>query len=270
MAAKCLPLTRYPRDSQVRVGDLRITKTWRPPGLAVPAHAHELACLALSVGGPCDETIGRTWRHVERHTLIVRPGGVPHANRYPGSAPARGLIVELNPAAVRSVSEHTRVLEAPGSFESPRYVAFGRRLDAELRMRDAVSGLALESLIYELIVSASRESTAKTNPPAWLARVQEFLRSEFARSIALADVAAVAGVHPAHAAKVFRRATGATIGDYVRQLRTDHAAALIRAGRLSLAEIAQASGFHDQSHLARVFGRRFRLSPGRYRRQIAT
>jgi AraC-like DNA-binding protein len=45
--------------------------------------------------------------------------------------------------------------------------------------------------------------------------------------------------------------------------RLDRARALIRAG-VSLAEVAAASGFADQSHLTRQFRRAYGLSPGRW------
>jgi AraC family transcriptional regulator len=58
-----------------------------------------------------------------------------------------------------------------------------------------------------------------------------------------------------------------TIGEYVRRRRADRAAALLNDTHLPLAEIAQACGFYDQSHLSRAFVARFGVSPRRYRRR---
>lgn len=265
MNAKCLPLNRYPQDAQVTHRGLRVTRTWRPSGLSVPSHAHALTCLALCVGGAFDETVGQTWHRVSRHTLIVRPGGVPHANKYASGAPTRALIVELLPDALEAIASDTRVVDAPGVFESPRYVSFGRRLDAEFQTDDTVSGLAIEALVYELIVSAARDCGTPSVRPEWLQRVRDYLQSEFARTIRLSDVAAIADVHPSHVARTFRRVVGMTIGEYVRQLRLDRGAELLRRDQLPLADIAVVCGFHDQSHFSRLFKNRFGVSPSRYR-----
>jgi AraC-like DNA-binding protein len=41
----------------------------------------------------------------------------------------------------------------------------------------------------------------------------------------------------------------------------------LRAGRLSLAEIARACGFADQSHFTKAYARLRGISPGAWRRQ---
>lgn len=265
MPAASLPLNRYPEDRQVTHRSLRVTRTWRPPGLSVPAHAHELACLALCLDGRFDETIGDAWHQIGRETLVVRPGGIPHANRYASGDPSRALIVEFLPDGLSAIRDETRLLSAPALFESPRFVSFGRRLDAELRTPDTVSGLAIEALVYDLIVSTVREVRPADGRPTWLRDVREFLDAEFARGIALADVAAVADVHPSHLARTFRHVEGMTIGEYVRRRRVDHAAALLKDTRLPVVEITQVCGFYDQSHLSRAFVARFGVTPRRYR-----
>jgi AraC family transcriptional regulator len=265
MPATPLPLNRYPEDRQVTHRSVRVTRTWRPPGLSVPAHEHELACLALCLDGRFDETIGERWHQIGRETLVIRPGGVSHANRYGTGGPSRAVIVEFLPDALPAIRDTTRLLDTPALLESPRFVAFGRRLEVELRTPDTISGLAIEALVYDLIVSAVRGARSPHGRPVWLRDVLEFLNAEFARSIGLADIAAVANVHPSHLARRFRQAEGMTIGEYVRRRRADRAAALLRDTRLPLVEIAQACGFHDQSHLSRVFVAHFGLSPRRYR-----
>jgi quercetin dioxygenase-like cupin family protein len=114
MPATSLPLNRYPEDQQVTHRSLRVTRTWRPPGLSVPAHAHELACLALCLDGRFDETVGDAWHQIGRETLVVRPGGIPHANRYASGDPSRALIVEAAQRA-RPVRVATLCLVRPSS-----------------------------------------------------------------------------------------------------------------------------------------------------------
>jgi AraC family transcriptional regulator len=265
MTTMSLPLTRFPPDHEVTHRALRVTTTWRPAGLAVPRHTHDLTNLAFCLGGPFEETFGENWREVSARSLLVRPGGEPHANRYPARAPSRTLIIEFLPHVLDEIRCETRVLDTPGHLESPRFAVLARRLDFESRNPDSVSLLAIEAHVYELIVSLTRHtSMRKGGEPQWLGRVREYLHSRFTQTIGLSDVAAIAGVHPSHLAKAFRRACGVTIGAYIRQLRVEHAATLLKQRQLSLLEIALVCGFHDQSHFTRVFASVFGVSPGRY------
>lgn len=265
MTTTSLPFTRFPADHEVTHRALRVTTTWRPAGLSVPRHIHELTNVAFCVEGPFEETFGAKWRQVSTRSLLVRPGGEPHANRYPAPAPSRTLIVEFLPHALDEIRCETRVLDTPSHLESPGFAVLARRLDFESRSPDTVSFLAIEAHVYELIASLTRRRSRRNRgEPGWLGRVREYLHSRFTQAIGLAEVAAIAGVHPSHLAKTFRRACGATIGEYIRQLRVEYAATLLKQGRLSLLEIALACGFHDQSHFTRVFENAFGLSPGRY------
>ena len=62
----------------------------------------------------------------------------------------------------------------------------------------------------------------------------------------------------------FKKAYGTTPHDWLLQRRADRARGLIRQG-LGLAEAASATGFADQSHMTRVFVRRFGFTPGAWR-----
>ena len=120
--------------------------------------------------------------------------------------------------------------------------------------------------MLEMLARAALPAGAQERrPPAWLAAAVELLRAEFRESLTVTDVAARVGVHPLHLSKVFRRFRRQTIGDYVRRLRVRHAAGLLAAGEMSLAEVAQASGFSDQSHFTRVCRRVTGATPGALR-----
>jgi AraC family transcriptional regulator len=79
----------------------------------------------------------------------------------------------------------------------------------------------------------------------------------------------IAGVHPSHFTRVFRRALKQSPATYVRRLRLDWAAdALVRTDQ-PLVEIAASSGFADQSHFTRAFRRHVGATPSAYRRRTS-
>jgi AraC family transcriptional regulator len=80
-------------------------------------------------------------------------------------------------------------------------------------------------------------------------------------------VAAAVHLSPFHLARQFKQFTGATPHRYLVQVRVNAARSLLSAGsgQRSLAEVASAVGFADQSHLTRQFKRHFGVTPSRLR-----
>jgi AraC family transcriptional regulator len=85
--------------------------------------------------------------------------------------------------------------------------------------------------------------------------------------LSIASVARDVGVHPVHLARAFRRFFGCTPAAYVRRVRVERAALMVRSTPMALAEIAAMCGFVDQSHMSRAFVRDIGGTPAAYRRQ---
>jgi len=152
----------------------------------------------------------------------------------------------------------------PGCLTDGAAGLMGRRAVQELRATDGASSLALEAMALELIALAERRSIRPRQAPAWLDRVRERLNEEFLRATPVAELAALAGVHPTHLARAFRAQEGCSLGEWVRRRRVAWAADQM-ATEAPLSTIAHAAGFADQSHFTRVFTRLMGLSPARFR-----
>jgi AraC family transcriptional regulator len=94
-----------------------------------------------------------------------------------------------------------------------------------------------------------------------------FMQGNYAREVKLEDVAAAVHLSPFHLARVFKQVTGASPHQYLVQVRVNAARSLLSAGsgQRSLAEVAAAVGFADQSHLTRQFKRHFGVTPSQFR-----
>ncbi|HVY59732.1 MAG TPA: helix-turn-helix domain-containing protein [Xanthobacteraceae bacterium] len=90
-------------------------------------------------------------------------------------------------------------------------------------------------------------------PPAAVRRVKEFVDLHMGETIDLAVLAGIAGLSVYHFAREFKRTTGTTPHFYLIRKRIERAQHMLARTELSLAEIALAVGFSDQSHLARHF-----------------
>jgi transcriptional regulator GlxA family with amidase domain len=65
--------------------------------------------------------------------------------------------------------------------------------------------------------------------------------------------------------RVFQQATGMTPHTYVLDVRIKRARQLLHQGQ-AIAQVAQATGFVDQSHFHKQFKRILGVTPGQYRK----
>ncbi len=104
-----------------------------------------------------------------------------------------------------------------------------------------------------------------------LAQSQAYIRAHYAEDISLETLALVAHLSPFHLSRLFRERLGLPPHAYLNQIRINRAKELLNHG-WSIADIALATGFADQSHLNKAFKRIVGVAPGQYRkiRQDAT
>jgi AraC family transcriptional regulator len=107
----------------------------------------------------------------------------------------------------------------------------------------------------------------ETPMPAAVARAIRYLQKHLAEEVTLDDLAHAAYCSPFHLSRQFKLATGMTPWQYLIQLRVNHARHLVTAGagERSLADVARAAGFADQSHLTRHMKRLLGVTPGMLR-----
>jgi len=98
-----------------------------------------------------------------------------------------------------------------------------------------------------------------------LRRVLDYIEAHLARDLTLAELAEVACLSPSHFSRAFKQAVGTGPHRYTVQRRVERAKALLRHTENTLAGIAAATGFADQSHFTAAFRREVGLTPGRFR-----
>lgn len=199
--------------------------------------------------------------------LVFHPAGEAHAQAHESGVSS--LNVEVGPGWLSRIQDLAGVLDQPVEFRSGTRVAdAGFRLLRELLDGDGDgdAALSIESLALEILAASARKGCGEgTARPRWLRDARDLLGGRFREPLALRSVAKEAGVHPVHFASAFRRFYGCSVGEYLRRLRVEFAQRQLASPELSLAEVALAAGFADQSHLTRTFKRLTGLTPGQYR-----
>jgi AraC family transcriptional regulator len=99
-----------------------------------------------------------------------------------------------------------------------------------------------------------------------LKRVQELIQTSLWKDTCLATLAKEAGFSPAQFVRLFKNTVGRTPYQYLLQVRLEHARQLVQSTDLTLAAIAEQTGFAGQSHMTASFARAFRIRPGEMRR----
>ena len=106
--------------------------------------------------------------------------------------------------------------------------------------------------------------------PQWLKRAREIVETRFLEPLSLAEIATAVGVHLVHLSREFHRYNRCTVGELIRRRRVEHACDLLAHSDLSLAEIALACGFSDQSHFSMMFKRHTGITPSKFRKRGIT
>jgi AraC family transcriptional regulator len=136
-----------------------------------------------------------------------------------------------------------------------------------LFLDSAVTTLASYLLRHYSLGSPIKNSTGGLAPSV-LRRSIEFIQAHIEGDLRLTDLARAAKVSTSHLIRGFRQSTGKTPYQYLLHQRIERARSLMRDHRVALTEVALASGFADQHHLARVFRRITGMTPSTYRRSL--
>jgi AraC family transcriptional regulator len=101
-----------------------------------------------------------------------------------------------------------------------------------------------------------------------LQQIQSYIADNLASKLSIAKLSEAMGASASHLQALFRNGTGFSIHQYVLRKRIEQAQLLLRDGNLSLSQVALASGFAHQSHLARHMRRIIGSSPKSMRKTL--
>jgi AraC family transcriptional regulator len=154
----------------------------------------------------------------------------------------------------RHILRNESILHLARALESERRAgALGGALYA-----DSV-GVALATQLLGLsqeIVSAKNGLSATQ-----LRRLFDFIEAHIDQPLTIAALSREAGASSAHLRHWFKLTTGTTLHRYVVRRRLERARHLLLAGKLSASEVALATGFSHQSHMARWMRREMGYTP---------
>jgi len=248
------------------VAGFGLTETIFPPHFKIPQHSHEHPYFGLVLGGTYTESYGSKTRTCKPSTLVYHPSDEVHS-QYFYQSETRLFRIEVSPPWLNRLSERASIQNKPADFHDDIACRLASRLYHEFRELDEVSPLVIEGLVLEIIGEISRPSKILSAglPPRWLDQAREMIHARSFENLTLSQVARTVDVHPIYLAREFRRYYRCTVGEYIRRRRIEEACREMIRPESSLAQIAVACGFHDQSHFSKTFKRVMNTTPAVYR-----
>ncbi|MBV8624585.1 MAG: helix-turn-helix transcriptional regulator [Herbaspirillum sp.] len=83
--------------------------------------------------------------------------------------------------------------------------------------------------------------------------MKAYIEAHLSENITVATLASLCHMSGSCFSRVFKASTGHTLCQWITRVRLQRARTLLASSTLSIAEIANAIGFHDQSHFVRKF-----------------
>ena len=161
------------------------------------------------------------------------------------------------PSRVLELIEQMRVELPPASPAARLYVKSCLKMILALLVRH-----------YAGFFAARRAFDRKQRNIERLRPLFEFMDLHYHERISLAAAAALAHMSKSHFIRYFREVTAHPFAVYLNHFRVAKAQALLASSGKTMAEIAAAVGFCDQSHFTAVFRRFVHLTPLEYRRSV--
>jgi AraC-like DNA-binding protein len=236
-----------------------------------PPHLHEEYCLVIVLRGVETHICHGQSYEARAGCLMFLNAHEPHSSR---SLAAEYRVIRIRPEALNRIGLEVigRNLER-SYFSSPVIedpLIFRRLLDLHLKLEQNTSLLEQESeLISAIGLLVARQNyihpglKSVGREPQRIKEVQDYLKSHYAENVSLSQLASIAKLSPFYLLRAFHNHVGFPPHEYQIQTRISHARQLIHNGH-SLSQVAQETGFFDQSHLSRNFKRIVGIPPGRY------
>lgn len=98
-------------------------------------------------------------------------------------------------------------------------------------------------------------------------KTNAYIKEHLAEKISLDQAAEQVYLSKSYFCRIIKEELGCTFTEYVNRIRVDRSKSLLRNSGMSIAEIACAVGFDDQSYYTRIFKKQVGVAPGKFREQ---
>ena len=116
------------------------------------------------------------------------------------------------------------------------------------------------SIIYSILSTCAKEDKASLD---YIERVKKFIDRSFMTDITVENIADAIGLDRRYLSRIFKKATGLTIKEYVVTIRLQTAGEYIKNG-YSVTTAANMAGYKDLFNFSKMFKKYFGICPKKY------
>src|SRR5258707_11595334 len=247
------------------------------PASNIPEHEHPTHFLNLFTSGRirAQWTMDGRTRTADHGpgTLYLLPAGSRDLATWSG--PNSRILLVMEPRFLAGVLDETAhladvELRPNWSFQDRHIVAILRALHADLEDGSPAGPLYCQSLSVALAHYLIRRYAVRTTrdrvylngmPAVRLNRVLDFMRQNYAKETRLLELANLAGMSPHYFCELFKQSMAIRPYQYSLRCRMDRAKEFLRSPQFTVRQVAEATGFADQSHFTKDFRRMVGVTP---------
>ena len=248
-------------------------------------HFHDLCEILFVTGGSSSFLVEAEMLHASRGTVLMMKSGRLHMSTSLPDAEYTRYVINFNPADLRPyMSEETDLLAAFDAATpfiqlteeeiarvEPLFRACGDRsgaFGADLRRNLSFLELLItlgEFSACDRSVLPPNETESSRNYDR-VKPVISYILEHPTENMSLDSIAARFGYNKHYLCRVFKTATGISVGKYIMSVRVQYAATCLRQGR-SVQESGARAGYRNNSNFISTFKKAMGISPGQYRQQ---
>jgi two-component system response regulator YesN len=157
-----------------------------------------------------------------------------------------------------AVMEHAALSQMPHTLDILPHLISLNRVDL---LHQYVSAIALHAL--------ETTASAEAHNAGIIQSVNQYIERNFSDpELRLGTIAEYHYISVQHLCSIYKKQMKSTIGDYIFQVRMNHAKKLLDEGAKNIQILAASCGYDDPNYFARCFRRKFGISPMRYASQV--
>jgi AraC-like DNA-binding protein len=232
-------------------------------------HTHQNPYFTFMLTGNMKETNKNGSYECQAGTLLFHNWQDAHCNiKHPGYT--RGFHIELETDFFDRYQLPLAQMEGSLKLGNPVLKLLFRNMYMETKYAADIEVLSIRESLFKVFGLLTNEKCRETGrQPAWVKKIKEVLNDSDATTLSWDILASIAQVHPVHLSRDFPKYFNTTVGDYLKKLRIEKAAALLAQADVSVTRVGYECAFADQSHFIRSFKQAVGVTPLQYRKIIA-
>jgi AraC family transcriptional regulator len=184
---------------------------------------------------------------------------------------------QLTQVAYEAIANHRVDLISRYAMSDPFIEQIERSLSLEIEANSSRSQLFVESLTTALSIHLLRHYSTWQQPlreangglsRRQLQQVIEYINERLNEDLSIAEIASELQISRYYFSRLFKQSVGVSPYQYVMEQRIEAAKQLLRKTVLSIAAIAQQTGFSNQNQLTIQFRKSTGTTPSNYRKQL--